>query len=128
VTTKQRTPGKTWADPYADQIRVFGDNRPPERQIRSIWELIWGACNDNILILLSVVALISLGLELYQKFAVQQADNKQRTQWVESTTIIVVLAIIVLVGAISDWGKEMQFVKLNKKVCNYIAPPITGGN
>lgn len=125
MTTKQRTPGKTWADPYADQ---FGDNRPPERQIRSIWELIWGACNDNILILLSVVALISLGLELYQKFAVQQADNKQRTQWVESTTIIVVLAIIVLVGAISDWGKEMQFVKLNKKVCNYIAPPITGGN
>ncbi|KAF8252393.1 calcium-translocating P-type ATPase [Wilcoxina mikolae CBS 423.85] len=106
---------KRHADPYADRIRVFGDNRPPERQIRSVRELILGACNDNILILLSIVAFVSLSLGLYQKFAVQQADNKQRTQWVESVTIIVVLAIVVIVGAVSDWGNEMQFVKLNKK-------------
>ncbi|KAF8540001.1 hypothetical protein BDD12DRAFT_917198 [Trichophaea hybrida] len=95
--------------------KLWHYNRPPGRQIRSVRELILGAYNDNILILLSIFAFISLGLGLYQKFAVQQADNKQHTQWVDSVTTIVVLAIAVLVGAVNDWGKEMQFVQLNKK-------------
>lgn len=95
---------------FADRLRVFKDNRLPERKPDSIWILIWRAYNDKILILLSIAAAISLALGLYETFSAGEG-----VEWIEGVAIIVAITIVVTVGAANDWQKERQFAKLNKR-------------
>ncbi|KAI5810117.1 hypothetical protein DFH27DRAFT_606546 [Peziza echinospora] len=115
-TTPQDTASGGSGDvPFADRLRVYGDNRLPEKQAKTIWTLMWIAFNDKILILLSFAAAISLALGLYQTFGVKHEDGAAKVEWVEGVAIIVAILIVVMVGAGNDWQKERQFVKLNKK-------------
>lgn len=98
---------------YGDRKRVFGTNQLPEKKIKTIWELAWIAYNDKVLILLSFAAVISLALGIYQ--AVTATDGEARVQWVEGVAIMVAILIVVCVGAVNDYQKEIQFAKLNKK-------------
>ncbi|EEP81081.1 Na/K ATPase alpha 1 isoform [Uncinocarpus reesii 1704] len=100
-------------DAFVDRKRVFSDNRLPARKTKSIWELAWIAYNDKVLILLSVAAVISLALGIYE--ALTAKPGEPRVQWVEGVAIMVAILVVVVVGALNDWKKEQQFVKLNKK-------------
>ena len=95
---------------YQDRLRIFRDNRLPEKQADSIWVLIWRAYNDKILILLTIAAVISLALGLYETFS-----GGSTVDWVEGVAICVAILIVVSVGAANDWQKERQFIKLNKR-------------
>ncbi|KAJ4858062.1 e1-E2 ATPase domain-containing protein [Trichoderma breve] len=99
---------------FADRKRVFGENRLPERKSKSILQLAWIALHDHVLILLSVAAIVSLALGLYQTFG-QTEHEGAKVEWVEGVAIIVAIAIVVIVGALNDWQKERQFRKLNMK-------------
>ncbi|KAI4227594.1 MAG: hypothetical protein L6R36_002295 [Xanthoria steineri] len=99
-------------DLFADRKRIFKDNRLPEKKAKSIFELAWLAYNDKVLILLTVAAVVSLALGIYQ--SVKRVDGES-VQWVEGVAIMVAIVIVVVVGAANDWQKERQFVKLNKK-------------
>lgn len=95
---------------YQDRLRVFRDNRLPEKKADSIWVLIWRAYNDKILILLTVAAVISLALGIYETLS-----GGSQVDWVEGVAICVAIFIVVAVGAANDWQKERQFIKLNKR-------------
>lgn len=99
-------------DSFIDRRRIFKDNRLPAKKPKSIFELAWLAYNDKVLILLSVAAVVSLALGIYQSIA---STNGEKVQWVEGVAIMVAIIIVVAVGAANDWQKERQFVKLNKK-------------
>ena len=103
---------------FEDRKRVFKINRLPERKTDSIWVLLWKAYNDKILILLTVAAVISLALGLYETFS-----GGSDVDWVEGVAIVVAIIIVVFVTAANDWQKERQFVKLNKKV--HLLPLLT---
>lgn len=107
------SPHKQSDDTYADRKRIYGPNRLPEKKPKGILELAWIAYNDKVLILLTIAAVISLALGIYQ--SVTATDGEARVQWVEGVAIIVAILIVVIVGAANDWQKERQFVKLNKK-------------
>ncbi|KAE8355570.1 hypothetical protein BDV28DRAFT_128708 [Aspergillus coremiiformis] len=106
-------PAKLSENSFSDRRRVYGNNKLPERKPKSILELAWIAYNDKVLILLTVAAIISLALGIYQ--SVTAKDGEPRVEWVEGVAIIVAIVIVVIVGAANDWQKERQFVKLNKK-------------
>lgn len=111
VTAQRRS------DSFKDRLRVFKENRLPERKSKSLLELMWIALMDKVLLLLSAAAVISLALGLYQTLGVKHnPDEGASVDWVEGVAIIVAIAIVVIVGAGNDWQKERQFVKLNKKV------------
>ncbi|KAL6240788.1 plasma membrane calcium [Rhinocladiella similis] len=95
---------------FDDRLRVFGDNRLPERKPDGILVLIWRAYNDKILILLTIAAVVSLALGIYESVA-----GDSGVDWVEGVAICVAIVIVVTVGAANDWQKERQFVKLNKR-------------
>ena len=97
---------------FTDRRRIFKDNRLPEKKAKSILQLAWLAYNDKVLILLTVAAVVSLALGIYQSVA---KINGESVQWVEGVAIMVAIIIVVTVGALNDWQKERQFVKLNKK-------------
>jgi Ca2+-transporting ATPase len=113
---------------YKDRKRVYGDNRLPERKSKSIWALAWMALQDKVLILLSIAAVVSLALGLYQTFGVKHTkESGAKVEWVEGVAIIVAIAIVVMVGAVNDWQKERQFVKLNKKKEDRVVKVIRSG-
>ncbi|KAF2813170.1 calcium transporting P-type ATPase-like protein [Mytilinidion resinicola] len=100
---------------FTDRKRVFSDNRLPERKAKNILQLAWIAYNDKVLILLTIAAVISLALGLYETFGQSHKDGEAPVEWVEGVAIMVAVVIVVVVGAGNDWQKERQFVKLNRK-------------
>ncbi|OAA63854.1 ATPase, P-type, calcium-transporting, PMCA-type [Cordyceps fumosorosea ARSEF 2679] len=100
---------------FADRYRVFRDNRLPVKKGKSLLELMWITYNDKVLILLSVAAVISLGVGLYQTFGQEHEPGEANVEWVEGVAIVVAIAIVVIVGSLNDYSKERQFAKLNKK-------------
>ncbi|EQL02750.1 ATPase, P-type, calcium-transporting, PMCA-type [Ophiocordyceps sinensis CO18] len=102
-------------DAFVDRYRVFRDNRLPTKKGKSLLQLMWITYNDKVLILLSVAAVVSLGIGLYQTFGEKHEAGKPQVEWVEGVAIIVAIAIVVIVGSLNDYSKERQFAKLNKK-------------
>ena len=94
---------------FVDRIRCFSDNRLPERKSKGILVLMWMAYKDKVLLLLTAAAVVSLAIGVYQ------ATQGGGPEWVEGVAIIVAIVIVVVVGAVNDWQKERQFVKLNKR-------------
>lgn len=127
-TDTNATSGGSKGDkPYADRLRVYRDNRIPERKGRNLFQLMWLALQDKVLILLSVAAVVSLAVGLYQALSHKSSSKEKRAgaeadtedepsiEWVEGVAIMVAIAIVVLVGSLVDWRKERRFAKLNKK-------------
>ncbi|KAH0284466.1 calcium transporting P-type ATPase-like protein [Aureobasidium namibiae CBS 147.97] len=113
--------------PFSDRIRIFGDNRLPEKKAKPLWRLAWEAYKDKILLLLTGAAVISLALGLYQTFGTPKVNGEPHVEWVEGVAIVVAIVIVVSVGALNDWQKERQFVKLNKKKDNRVVKVIRSG-
>ncbi|KAI9735176.1 MAG: hypothetical protein M1834_001766 [Cirrosporium novae-zelandiae] len=99
---------------YYDRKRIFKDNRLPEKKSKSFWQLLWMAYNDKMIILLSIAAVVSLALGIYQTVNPSDPDEAH-VEWVEGVAIIVAIFIVTFVGALNDYQKERQFIKLNKK-------------
>lgn len=101
---------------HDERSRVFKDNRLPQRKTKNIFQLMWMAYNDKVLILLTIAAVISLALGIYQSIeTAKSANGEAPVEWVEGVAIMVAIIIVVVVGAANDWQKEQQFVKLNQK-------------
>ncbi|KAI5793645.1 calcium-transporting ATPase 2 [Pyronema domesticum] len=104
------------AGSFSDRKRIFKDNSLPSKKAKSLWRLMWEQYQDKILILLTVAAVISLALGLYETFGVVHAPGAPpAVDWIEGVAICVAIVIVVLVGSLNDWQKERQFVKLNAK-------------
>lgn len=91
------------------------------------------ALKDKVLILLSIVAVVSLAIGLYETFGQpteydEKGQAKPKVEWVEGVAIIVAIAIVSIVGAGNDWQKERQFVKLNRKKEDHHVTVVRDGN
>ncbi|KAJ4161356.1 plasma membrane calcium [Fusarium oxysporum] len=120
-------PAAQTGDSFADRLRVFKDNRLPEKKGKSLLELMWITYNDKVLILLSIAAVVSLAVGLYQSFGQKHEEGEPKVEWVEGVAIIVAIAIVVIVGSLNDYQKERQFTKLNKKKQDRLVKVIRSG-
>lgn len=114
-------------DHYTSRKRVFSDNRLPEKKGKSLLELMWITYNDKVLILLSIAAVVSLAIGLYQTFGQAHKPGEAKVEWVEGVAIIVAIVIVVMVGSLNDYQKERQFAKLNKKKQDRLVKAIRSG-
>ncbi|KAI1103866.1 hypothetical protein F4804DRAFT_352610 [Jackrogersella minutella] len=115
LESPERT-SKSDSDPFGDRTRVFGKNILPAKKATPIWVLMWNAYNDKVIILLTVAAVISLALGLYETFGTEtKPGDPPSVDWVEGVAIIIAILIVTLVGSLNDWQKERAFVKLNAK-------------
>lgn len=115
VITAGKVATRGSGESFADRKRIFRDNRLPEKKSKSLLELAWITYNDKVLILLTIAAVVSLSLGLYQTFGQKHEPGEAKVEWVEGVAIMAAIIIVVVVGTINDWQKERQFVKLNKK-------------
>ena len=101
---------------YHDRIRIFKDNRLPNKKSVSIWKLFWNAFNDRVLIILTIAAIISLALGIYEAVGQTPPPGQGPSlDWVEGLAIEVAVVIVVLVTGLNDYRREKQFVVLNAK-------------
>lgn len=112
---------------FSSRMRVFKDNRLPEKKGKSLLELMWITFNDKVLILLSIAAAVSLAVGLYQTFGGEHKNGEPRVEWIEGVAIIVAILIVVIVGSLNDYQKERQFAKLNKKKQDRLVRVIRSG-
>lgn len=76
---------------FADRKRVFRDNRLPDKKTKSLLEIAWTTYNDKVLILLTIAAVVSLALGLYQTFGGDHEEGEPKVEWVEGVAIIVAI-------------------------------------
>ncbi|KAF2108051.1 hypothetical protein BDV96DRAFT_556884 [Lophiotrema nucula] len=102
---------------FYDRKRIFSPNTLPAKKPISFLSLMWQAYyKENVLILLTVAAVISLALGLYETFGVDHGPNAPPSvDWIEGCAICVSIVVVVMVGAVNDYQKERAFVKLNAK-------------
>ncbi|KAJ4245702.1 plasma membrane calcium [Fusarium falciforme] len=114
--TQTRLAPSVSANSFEDRARVYNRNVLPAKKAAPFWMLMWNNYNDKVLILLTVAAIISLALGLYETFGVDHPPGSPTpVEWVEGVAICVAIAIVVLVGAVNDWQRERAFVRLNAK-------------
>ncbi|KAI6037756.1 Ca-transporting ATPase [Pisolithus marmoratus] len=106
-------------DPYhatlQERKQVYGENLLPQRPSKSLLALMWLALKDKVLVLLSIAAIISLALGLFQDFGTPRTPGEPPVDWVEGVAIMIAILIVVIVGSLNDWQKERQFKALNEK-------------
>ncbi|KAJ7773119.1 hypothetical protein B0H16DRAFT_1304903 [Mycena metata] len=95
--------------------RVYGENVLPRRATKSLLSLMYTALKDKVLVLLSIAAVVSLALGLFQDFGTPRPAGDPPVDWVEGVAIMVAILIVVVVGSVNDWQKERQFQTLNDK-------------
>jgi len=66
-------------------------------------------------IVLSIAAVVSLVLGLFQDFGRTRPKGELSVDWVEGVTILVAILIVIFIGSLNDWQKEKQFKWLNEK-------------
>ncbi|KAK3825887.1 MAG: PMCA-type calcium-translocating P-type ATPase [Benniella sp.] len=113
---------------FAEREEFFGRNVIPKRKPKSILELMWIALQEKILILLLIAAVVSIGLGIYEDYGMDHPTEPlinddytvsdkipPKIAWVEGVAILFAVVIVVLVGSVNDYQKELQFRKLNAK-------------
>ncbi|ODV76753.1 Ca2+-transporting P-type ATPase [Suhomyces tanzawaensis NRRL Y-17324] len=114
------------------RLAFFGANRLPTKSQKSFLRLCFEAMKDKVLILLSVAAVVSLALGLYETFGEETFYDDEhkplpKIDYVEGVAILVAIFIVVIVGAANDYQKERQFAKLNAKKTDRDIIVIRGG-
>ncbi|SPO05168.1 related to calcium P-type ATPase [Cephalotrichum gorgonifer] len=98
---------------FTDRRRVFNNNILPRRKQKSFFALAWIAFNDKLIMLLTISAVISLALGIYQ--SVDADDSGSKIEWVDGVTVVVAILVIVFASAATDWQKNHKFEKLNER-------------
>ena len=101
--------------PFDKRRLWYGENVIPAVPGKSLLSIILGAFNDRMLQLLMVVALVSfvIGLLLDQK--VIPSETNHDGAWAEGVAIFIAVLVVVTVGSLNDYQKEVQFKKLSAK-------------
>ncbi|KAK1759693.1 calcium-translocating P-type ATPase [Echria macrotheca] len=112
---------------FSSRKRVFSDNRLPTKKGKSLLQLMWITYNDKVLILLSIAAVVSLAVGLYQTFGRPHPPGETPVDWIEGVAIIAAIFIVVIVGSLNDYQKERQFAKLNEKKQDRLVRAVRSG-
>jgi len=123
-----------------DKVRrrqKFGGNVIPVKESKSFFLFLWEALQDPTLIILTVAAIVSLGLTFYMPppsgevgefvnrtmeidvnntTAAPLYSPETRSGWIEAIGILIAVIIVVLVTASVNWSKDAQFRGLQDKI------------
>jgi Ca2+-transporting ATPase len=114
---------------FAEREAVFGRNVLPETKSKSLLELMWLALHDRIMIILSIAAIVSLSIGLYEDFGPPHKEQPDEPQvhWIEGVAILISVFIVITAGSVNDYQKEKQFRALNAKKDDRKVKALRGG-
>ncbi|CAK4083021.1 unnamed protein product [Aphanomyces euteiches] len=93
------------ADDLKSREATFGRNYIQPPRPATILELMWEAFHDTTIIVLTLSGLVSLILGLTME--------GESAEWIEGTSILFAVLLVITVSAVNDYQKERQFAALN---------------
>ena len=96
----------------------FGENKQPTFKEPPFSESFWQAANDNMLILLSIFALATI--------ITGEMAEVGAAGWIEGTSILVSIFIIVMITSLNDWSKDKRYI-LHQTLANEPEVPVLRG-
>ena len=88
----------------------FGSNKVFRKSPPSFMEFIKEALSDKMIIILICCSIFEIGISLFYRLSGKDESN---TDWIDGTSIIIAVIIVVSVGSITNYQKEMKFHNLN---------------
>ncbi|KAH9025693.1 hypothetical protein EDB83DRAFT_2526751 [Lactarius deliciosus] len=85
---------------------AYMGNILPQRPIKSLLLLMWLALQDKVIVLLSIAAVVSFALGLFQDFGTTRPQEDHPVDWVEGVATTAAFLIVVAVGSLNDWQKQ----------------------
>ncbi|KAH9021978.1 Ca-transporting ATPase [Lactarius hengduanensis] len=110
-----------------DRQRIYGHNILPQHPTKNLLLFMWLALQDKVIVLLSIAAVVSLALGLFQDFRTTHPQGDHPVDWVEGVAIIAAVLVVITLGSLNDWQKEKHFQALNEKKEGRLARVIRDG-
>eukprot|EP00834_Sanchytrium_tribonematis_P005988 NODE_405_length_7994_cov_0.788600.p1 type:complete len:924 gc:universal NODE_405_length_7994_cov_0.788600:2848-5619(+) len=103
--------------PFDKRRLWYGENFIPPVPGKTLISIVLDAFSDRMLQILMVIATISTVLGILQAQNVIPTENAgyHTAPWAEGVAIFIAVIVVVLVGSLNDFQKEVQFRKLSAK-------------
>ena len=88
----------------------FGSNKVFRKPPPSFWDFVLEAIGDKMIIILICCSIFEIAISIYYIYGAKKDDNKD---WIDGVSIIVAVLVVVSVGSITNYKKEMKFQDLN---------------
>ena len=105
-----KTNKKTGISSAAGREEYFGSNKIFRKPPPNFWDFVKEALSDKMIIILIVCSVFEIAVSLYYILGAGQKDN---LDWVDGISIIIAVFVVVSVGSITNYKKEMKFQDLN---------------
>ena len=90
-----------------DREKVFGSNIVYIEPVKHFCHFVWEALDDLMVRILIVAAIVSIVL------GCTVSEDKSK-DWIDGLSIVVAVLVVVLVGSITNYNKELKFHELNE--------------
>ena len=88
----------------------FGSNKVFRKPPPSFWEFVLESLSDKMIIILICCSIFEIGISLFYIYGQKEEDNMD---WIDGTSIIIAVFVVVSVGSVTNYKKEMKFQNLN---------------
>ena len=88
----------------------FGSNKVFRKPPPTFCDFIKEAFQDKMIIILIFCSIFEIGISIYYRVSEEEPDNKD---FIDGLSIIVAIIVVVSVGSITNYKKEMKFHDLN---------------
>ena len=102
------------SDSVAIRKEKYGVNQLKMKDPATFWEFFWEACQDPIIIMLAICAVISIifGMTLANPHT---GEVDRESGWIEGTAIIISILVVTLTGSISNYQKAKRFEEMERE-------------
>ena len=90
-----------------DREEVFGSNKVFSEPVQHFCHFVWEALKDLMVRILILAAIVSIVLGV-------TISEEPKKDWIDGVSIVVAVLVVVLVGSITDYQKELKFHELNE--------------
>ena len=101
-----------------NRLEHFGSNKIFIKPLPNFWDFVLEALSDKMIIILIISSLIEISISLFNRFF----KGEDNIDYLDGISIIIAIVVVVMVGSITNYKKEMKFHSLNdfeKKAAKY---------
>jgi magnesium-transporting ATPase (P-type) len=110
LLNKLETDKKNGISSIENREEFFGSNKIFIKPLPNFWSFVQESISDKMIIILIISSLIEIGISLFNIFIKGEKNNMD---WLDGISIIIAVIVVVMVGSITNYKKEMKFHNLN---------------
>ena len=92
-----------------NRLEHFGSNKIFIKPLPNFWDFVLEALSDKMIIILIISSLIEISISLFNRFF----KGENNIDYLDGISIIIAIVVVVMVGSITNYKKEMKFHSLN---------------